>query len=273
MGLVTYNDYISCNMKSYFSKQPGDMICCPMCGNTLTKSVIHASKFVAGYMSEQGLIPLHDFSYLFVCSVCNWWSIRESWDLCEIYQEYDDIAIGVTRKWGLLAKKRASALNEFIERERKLLPDAILDVETAGSIIAEYSKRKRKSGNAHQIGTSETGSAVYLIEDDETWLVFVRQNGQARIVEAIDVLNGIVFCDGQATGMLVSTKAGKNLKTCRVQFLDSDSGLKLLKKLMVEQAEPWLKALEDEKLYINSLNLPKLYGALFVGGQKEVSRK
>lgn len=87
-------NYTAYNMRPYFSKQPGQPTHCPQCGGLLSMTSITPSTAVSADMEHDSLIPVHDYSLLFVCRTCGWWLIRESWDFCEINGEYDYLAVG-----------------------------------------------------------------------------------------------------------------------------------------------------------------------------------
>jgi hypothetical protein len=273
--LVSYNDYIICDMSSYFSEEPGDMICCPWCRCNLDKSEIRASQLVVASMSEPGLIPWHDFSNMFKCSTCCWWYVRERWGLGEIYHIYDHVVIGVAKRWKMLASRRAYDIKNYIEQKRRALSLRILDVETVKHIIEEYSTSNQKVGEVHHIGSVGSvgaGSDIYLIEGDITILVLIKpkfNEKTIRVVEKIDILNGVLHSNGQPTEMIVSIIKKKSLKAYRVRLLGDKVGLKLLEKTMVEQGDPWSDATTNERLYIKSQILPDVYGILFPGGKKK----
>lgn len=75
--------YAVYNLMFYFSRQPADIRCCPVCGNSLSESHIGPSKAVVVALSQDSLIPVHDFSRLFRCSKCPWWAVWESWSYRE----------------------------------------------------------------------------------------------------------------------------------------------------------------------------------------------
>jgi hypothetical protein len=82
------------NLRAYFSRQPGDIRCCPVCGSLLSRSNIDPSECVSKDLSNPGLIPIHEFSHLYECRACQWWAVRESWTLGETGQEYDFLIVG-----------------------------------------------------------------------------------------------------------------------------------------------------------------------------------
>ncbi len=94
MGSETPFKFRVYDLRSYFAGQPGEMRCCPACGSPLVRSGIGPSKQVARDLLWQSMIPRHDFSYLYRCTVCQWWAIRESWSFCEAMQDMDYLIVG-----------------------------------------------------------------------------------------------------------------------------------------------------------------------------------
>ena len=86
--------YTAHDLTNFFSKQPGDLKACPNCGCPLFKSKIAPSKIVLNHLSDPHLIAVHTFSNLDECRTCQWWSVRESWALCELGKDYDFLVVG-----------------------------------------------------------------------------------------------------------------------------------------------------------------------------------
>lgn len=87
----TYTVY---NMRSRFETMPGQPERCPLCGGKLSGAPVGPSRQVLDDLEVDSLIPVHNFSLLFVCEACRWWCIRESWDYCEIGSELDYLIAG-----------------------------------------------------------------------------------------------------------------------------------------------------------------------------------
>jgi uncharacterized protein YbaR (Trm112 family) len=116
---VSYNEHIPYNTRSGFSRQPGEMLTCPMCHAELIQSDIPPSQSVSDDLSCYGMIPGYDFSHMLTCPDCHWWYFRESWSFCEIYQDYDYMAMGLVKKWDISAKKERFCLFEGIFAGKK----------------------------------------------------------------------------------------------------------------------------------------------------------
>ncbi len=131
------------DLTTYFSKQPGDIRCCPACGSSLTRSDIPPSQRVAQDLSDSGLIPIPGFSHLYECSACQWWAVRESWTLCEIYGEYDFLVVGETGPTGAViegADRRVLPWRQVLKNEH-VYDSAMPLPDTLGEL---FTGRKRK---------------------------------------------------------------------------------------------------------------------------------
>lgn len=112
MPPTAHPEYTAYNLRPYFSRAPGHPTHCLYCSNHLSRRPIKPSKSVQEDLECDSLIPVHNYSYLFVCGACGWWLVRESWDYCEIQSELDYIIVGP-----------APAKNESLEPWRKALAD------------------------------------------------------------------------------------------------------------------------------------------------------
>ncbi len=121
------------NLRTYFSRQPGDIKCCPACGSSLSRSHIHPSRWVSDQLSIPGYIPRHEFSHLYECTACQWWAVRESWTLCEIGMELDYLVVGEAKGTKSAAEETDSWTspwiqvleNENLYRSSMSLPDIL----------------------------------------------------------------------------------------------------------------------------------------------------
>lgn len=80
---LTGKKYISYNLRSYFLTEPEQPTRCPECGGGLSRSSISPTTALNRSL-KRAIIPLYEYSYLFVCSGCQWWLIRERWTECEV---------------------------------------------------------------------------------------------------------------------------------------------------------------------------------------------
>jgi hypothetical protein len=74
-----YSEYIVYNMRSSFTKKPGQPTRCPKCGAPLNGSVIKPSQSVRFDLHSRDLLANHRYTYLFTCDNCKWWCFRENW--------------------------------------------------------------------------------------------------------------------------------------------------------------------------------------------------
>jgi hypothetical protein len=197
------------------------------------------------------------------------------------------------------------------ERSQSLLHKTT-DYEVIKSVFTAYSKATAQTCEVHWIGTSpgknDHPSDVYWIEEDDPWMILVNRSmdSVADLVDAIDLLNGVILEDKRPVGMLVTTTdllfeqgelqeikgyQGKcdaatlkyyqqcrpndylreYRKVYRVQFSEGGFAQKLLERLSAPESEPWQKALADPSLYNKSLNLPEIYLPLFGEAQQKKS--
>ena len=66
------------NLRTSFSNEPGDIRYCPLCKVLVVKSSIPPSAAVVDDLKHHSGISL-DYTYLYECPSCKWWSVRESW--------------------------------------------------------------------------------------------------------------------------------------------------------------------------------------------------
>jgi len=110
------------DVRAYFAWQPGDLRCCPACGSSLSRSDIEPSTVVSRDLADWGLIPRHDYSYLYECTACLWWAVRESWSWCETMLDMDYLIVGEAT--GTATLPRDAARRDLL-REQVLNNDEI----------------------------------------------------------------------------------------------------------------------------------------------------
>ena len=136
------------DLRTYFSKQPGDIGCCPVCGGSLSRSNIDPSVCVSKDLSVMNLIPRHDFSYLYECKACKWWAVRESWSLCEWYKDFDFLIVGEVEGTGPAIENTNRQVmpwdqvlqNEHLYANAMPLPDILGKLFVGGEKNSGYSE-------------------------------------------------------------------------------------------------------------------------------------
>jgi predicted RNA-binding Zn-ribbon protein involved in translation (DUF1610 family) len=93
MGFSTSLNYVVYDLRSYFSKQPGDLRLCPNCGKDISVFKLPPSKAVTDFLAG-AIIPSHEFSVLYKCKDCHWWAVRESWGDREVNDGPDCLIVG-----------------------------------------------------------------------------------------------------------------------------------------------------------------------------------
>jgi hypothetical protein len=89
--------YAAYDLRTYFASSPRELVLCPECGSGLTRTEVPASKAVAKYLAS-ATMPEHEFSSLYECSTCKWWSVWESWGDREFWaQDFSSLIACVDR--------------------------------------------------------------------------------------------------------------------------------------------------------------------------------
>jgi hypothetical protein len=83
--------YVTYNLRTYFSQEPGQPDTCPRCAAGLSRSSI-APSIEALNDLEACIIPDRGYTLLFICRECGWWCIRELWGDAE-YGGYGDYLV------------------------------------------------------------------------------------------------------------------------------------------------------------------------------------
>lgn len=143
MGLKTSIKFAVYDVRASFSWQPGDLRCCPACGSPLSRSDIEPSKTVAIDLADWSVIPRHDYSYLYECTACPWWAVRESWSWCETSADMDYLIVGAASAAGTLPRDaaRRDVLREQILQDEHIyehaarLPDELAQLFMGGKRI------------------------------------------------------------------------------------------------------------------------------------------
>ena len=74
-----HSDFNVYNIRSAFSRKPGQPAVCPHCAGSLKCESIKPSKGVRMDLNTTDLLANHRYSSLFTCAKCKWWCIRENW--------------------------------------------------------------------------------------------------------------------------------------------------------------------------------------------------
>jgi hypothetical protein len=142
MSFNTSVNYVVYDLRSYFSRQPGDIRLCPRCENNISVFNLTPSKAVTDCLAG-AIIPSHEFSVLYECKGCHWWAIRESWGDRE-YSDGPDCLVVVneesvsdsseTPHQGALPWTQALE-DEYLYEKMLPLPDSV------GRLFAEHRVR------------------------------------------------------------------------------------------------------------------------------------
>lgn len=104
------------DLLTYFSRQPTDIRCCPVCGSLLSRSAIAPSKAALDAIAKgQSLISAHNFTRLYTCEACPWWAVWESWGYYEYNGQADYLIVPEgTDSAADQAGRQASPWNEVL---------------------------------------------------------------------------------------------------------------------------------------------------------------
>ena len=82
---MAFSKYAAYNLRTFFTRMPEKLASCWICHAPITYSEVQESLAVKVYLEKaEKLIPVHDFSHLYVCQHCGWWCVREVFMLCEL---------------------------------------------------------------------------------------------------------------------------------------------------------------------------------------------
>lgn len=282
MNFTNYNDYVSYNMRTYFAREPKPNIHqCPMCASTMSRSESSPSKPVQENIDDLDLIPVHNFSFLFLCEQCDWWCVREGWTLCEYDLELDYLITGVAKKWNLSDKNiPISILHEYFQSKKSSFEFKMLDANVFENLIAECLRYEYMPCEVHHVGArggkGDSGIDLYLIKDDTGWLIQVKRRltNQPEPIETIRLLNGVLLRDGKHHGMVVTsannfTKNAESEATIStpgayvIKLVDRGDILSMLSRIPRKE-EPWRIALKDAQVYKDGLTLSSEFGSMFL---------
>jgi hypothetical protein len=177
------------NIMRYFSKQPGDIGHCPVCGSHIGVTCIPPSKKVAKDLDDFSLIPVHYFSRLYACSDCSWSAVRESWAYYECNSTMDYLIVRVEESNSQLVPWDQLLQNDNIYRNIKSLPEGLgrlfmggtkaIQWSTIGYIIADAMVHKSLLDNDCTLLLPQ-GSQVSIINFEIYKVNFMQQQSRDR---------------------------------------------------------------------------------------------
>jgi hypothetical protein len=101
MNALSSEKYIVYNLRSFFSRPPGDIAICPDCEHSIVSADLKPSKRVSEDLSDRSARAVHFCSRLYSCMSCRWWAVRESWSLYVLGVDYDFLIVGQTNDPGM----------------------------------------------------------------------------------------------------------------------------------------------------------------------------
>jgi hypothetical protein len=208
MRQITYQDYLSYNVRSSFSQNPGDIIRCPMCSGTLTKSVIGPSKAVEDRLSYKDMSPwLAESSRMSTCDMCPWWCVREHWAYEEWAVDHDCLIAGIPRKWNWAGGNTPFfVLREYFKKKETAQQLAASEARALRKAIAECLQCDYHPCEVYLVGTCRQGD-VYLVKDDAERAVLVKRewSTETEPVIALEYIERILLRDGEYNGAIITS--------------------------------------------------------------------
>lgn len=287
-SIVVYQDSVCYDLRTYFDKEPGDLSVCPMCLGRLNRLAVSPSAEGCRVL-RSGTFPHIDFTHLYTCTECKWWSVRESGSDAEVDCEWDCIVTGVAKQWDLSSKDvPTSILKDYFEKNDRTIDFKVLDAYVFEKLIAECLRYEYAPCEVHHVGArggrGDSGIDIYLIKDDTEWLIQVKRRltDNPESVDTIRLLNGVLLRDGKYNGMVVTSAASFtrtseaeiSIKTpgpyC-IKLINRGDILNMLAKMPQGQAVPWQNVLDDKVYWSNQQAMSEEFGSLFLKRRTEIT--
>lgn len=154
-------------------------------------------------------------TYLFKCSKCSWWFLEEYGEWVETHSpwhSYALLAIGVLKKWAVASKTiPISALRTYIGSHARSAALKVLHPTAFERLVADCLKWEYRPCEVKHVGVAggagDGGIDLYLIREDEEWLVQVKRrlNDDPEPIETIRSLNGVLLREGKHKGIVVTS--------------------------------------------------------------------
>jgi len=243
-----------------------------MCTTHLELSEVPPSPVGREHLTSP-LGPLLDPTRLYVCRNCNWWAIRESGWYIDVYCVFDYLITGTIKNFDLSPKRPLiSLLKDRIEGSIEI------DTARCADVIAETLRHRGHACEVSRIassgGVAEGRSDVYLVEDEDSWIVQVSRIDELVIVIPIQTLSGFLLRGEEVHGLALrgeglcdpgSNSLGrgelirgpfcvKALNTTRVPWL--------VEKNPRTQTAPWQKVFDDEACCAELQEMSKEFASL-----------
>jgi hypothetical protein len=200
--------------------------------------------------------PLTNDTYdLLVCTACGWWKIRQD-------KYTSDLPSGKYLLKGIARQYEISSVDAPIEALRLFLgrhPNHMAHVNPSRFEVLMRDCLRSEFAPCEVIHCGKTGDGGVdlrlIMADDTTWLVQVKRRNNLAHPEGVRVvreLNGVLFREGRAKGMVISTATsftkGATMETQTrtptaepyvVKLFAFDDIVRMLRLPRVDPYEPW----------------------------------
>ena len=248
------------------------LVACPMCTAQLVQSDVDPSAFGREHLANSTFGPLLDPTCLYVCPGCGWWAVRESGWYVQVYGVFDYLVTGVLKNFDLSRKQPLiSLLQDRIEGGEEI------DAAKCGEAIAEALRLEGHPCEVWRLGSRRGPRGwrkdVYVVEDDDRWLVQVSCLESTNL-DPIETLGGFILRGGEIQGLVLRAESagatgqgsperiGPERGPFCVSALDPARVLRLVEKDRRVNNPPWLKVLDEESCWAEPQGMSKEFASL-----------
>jgi hypothetical protein len=249
---------------------------CPMCSDLVTSQDLAASAAASAWdrASANGVTR----TKLHRCMTCGWWGIRDQAEeesiIVDSEEKYWDTLIsGVVQKWDASSKSApVDVLMEYFRRRDLLFHE--VHPFAFEKIIAECLKTEFGPCEVRHVGSyggkGDRGIDAFVVKDGVDWIVQIKRRSSdgPESVDAVRMLNGVLFREGKTHGIVITT-APRFTKGAQLEAHPRVSGsyvVKLLTRqdvlrmidISVDQLHPavWEVVLKDQGSWANRETVP-----------------
>ncbi len=252
----SYRESICFDLRSVFERQPLVPVACPMCAGPLEYGEVPPSPVGREHLASE-LGPMLDPTQLYLCQDCRWWAIRESGWYIEVYCVFDYFITGCIKSFELSRKRHLIAsLKDRIER------DGEVDTTRCEGMIAGTLRSAGHPCEVYRVGErmrpQEGRTDIYLVEDDDSWIVQVSRKDKLVMVIPLQNLCGFRLRGGKIHELVLrcepvgatGRKSPEWGELIRGPFCVKALGPERLERLIDQGpqtlAHPWQRALDLE---------------------------
>jgi hypothetical protein len=186
---------------------------CPLCRGHLVQTSVkkispYGEKWLRGGDSTVSCA-------LAKCQICGWWCLEEFgyyYENQNPFQGYGCVAIGMLKEWDVSSTEApVAALRAYVRSHSKSASFKVLDARAFERLIADCLKIEYAPCEVRHVGVAggngDGGIDLYLIRDEEEWLVQVKRRltDDPEPIETIRLLNGVLLREGKHKGLLVTS--------------------------------------------------------------------